>query len=49
MYTLVIDKKTMNIVVISERDDQYCYDLAAKLYEKYGDKIFDDIFKEFNL
>lgn len=49
VYTLVIDKKTMNIVVISERDDQYCYDLAAKLYEKYGDKIFDDIFKEFNL
>ncbi len=47
MYTLALDKKIMNIVVISERDDQYCYDLAAKMYEKYGDKIFEDIFGKF--
>ena len=47
VYTLALDKKLMNIVVISERDDQYCYDLAAKLYEKYGDKIFEDIFIDF--
>ncbi len=47
VYTLVLDKKLMNIVVISERDDQYCYSLASNLYEKYGDKIFDDIFKKF--
>ncbi len=47
VYTLTLDKKIMNIVVISERDDQYCYDLAAKLYEKYGDKIFEDIFEKF--
>ena len=47
VYTLVLDKHIMNIVVISERDDQYCYDMAARLYEKYGDKIFSDIFEEF--
>lgn len=47
VYTLVIDKKIMNIIVISERDDNYCYGLAGKLYEKYGDEIFKDIFKDF--
>ncbi len=40
VYTLVIDKMIMNIVVISQRDDNYCYDFAAKLYDKYGDTIF---------
>lgn len=47
VYTLVVDKLTMNIIVISQRDDNYCYDLAAKLYEKYGDDIFNDIFERF--
>lgn len=47
VYTLVVDKLIMNIVVISQRDDNYCYDLAAKLYEKYGDEIFADIFENF--
>lgn len=47
VYTLVVDKLVMNIVVISQRDDNYCYDLPAKLYEKYGDGIFDDIFENF--
>ena len=37
----------MNIVVISERDDNFCYTVAAKLYEKYGDDIFTDIFTDF--
>ncbi len=46
VYTLVVSKMTMNIVVISQRDDNYCYELAAKLYEKYGDDIFEDIFGE---
>lgn len=45
IYTLVLDKLVMNIVVISQRDDNYCYDLAAKLYEKYGDDIFNDVFE----
>lgn len=47
VYTLVLDKMTMNIMVISQRDDNYCYDLVAKLYEKYGEDVFKDIFGEF--
>jgi mRNA interferase RelE/StbE len=47
VYTLVIEDMTMNIIVISQRNDNYCYDLAAKLYEKYGDKIFEDVFEAF--
>lgn len=47
VYTLVIDKMVMNIVVISRRDDNDCYELAAKLYEKYGDKLFSDVFENF--
>ena len=35
VYTLVVDKLTMNIIVISQRDDNFCYELAAKLYDKY--------------
>ncbi|MCI7131159.1 MAG: type II toxin-antitoxin system RelE/ParE family toxin [Lachnospiraceae bacterium] len=48
VYTLVIDKMVMNIVVISQRDDNYCYELAAKLYDKYGDNIFSDVFGKFS-
>lgn len=44
VYTLVIDVSIMNIVVISERDDNYCYDLVAQMYTKYGEAIFTDIF-----
>lgn len=47
VYTLMVDKLVMNIVVISQRDDSFCYELAAKLYEKYGDEIFEDIFGDF--
>ena len=47
VYTLVLDKLTMNIIVISQRDDNACYDLATKLYHKYGDNIFSDIFENF--
>ena len=47
MYTLALSEIVTNIVVISERDDNYCYELAAKLYEKYGDTLFRDIFDEF--
>lgn len=47
VYTLVIDKMVMNIVVISQRNDNYCYELAGKLYDKYGDDIFSDIFEKF--
>ena len=47
VYTLVLDKLTMNIIVISQRDDNHCYELATKLYNKYGDDIFSDIFENF--
>lgn len=47
VYTLAMDQRVMNIIVISRRDDNYCYDLAAKLYEKYGDDIFKDTFETF--
>jgi mRNA interferase RelE/StbE len=47
VYTLVVDEVVMNIVVISERDDNYCYDLVASLYQKYGGDIFKDSFGEF--
>jgi mRNA interferase RelE/StbE len=36
----------MNIIVISQRDDDYCYSVAEKLYQKYGNDIFKDIFDE---
>lgn len=48
VYTLVLDEMKMNIIVVSARDDDNCYKLAALLYEKYGDKIFDDVFEKFD-
>lgn len=47
VYTLALEEKSMNIIVISQRDDNFCYEMAAKLYEKYGDDIFKNIFGEF--
>ena len=46
VYTLVRSEQVMNILVISKRNDEYCYEAAIKLYQKYGDSIFDDIFKQ---
>lgn len=48
VYTLVLKDVAMNIVVISERDDNFCYNLASSLYKKYGDEIFEDIFDKFD-
>lgn len=47
VYTLVLEQVIMNIVVISERDDNYCYELAYNLYQKYGNEVFQDIFEQF--
>lgn len=47
VYTLVLEETIMSIVVISERDDNYCYDLAAKMHQKYGVDIFKNIFDDF--
>lgn len=44
VYTLVLDERIMNIIVISVRDDNFCYEFAKKLYKKYGDSVFKDIF-----
>lgn len=44
VYTLVLEEMAMNIVVISERDDEHCYELAAQMYEKYGEKVFMNIY-----
>ena len=47
VYTLVVDKMTMNIMVISQRDDNYCYDLVARVSERNVEIVFKDIFGEF--
>ena len=46
VYTLSLEDAVMNIIVISERDDNYCYEIAKKLQSKYGVKIFSDIFSD---
>ena len=48
VYTLVLDIEVMNIVVISERDDNFCYETASKLYHKYGERLFADTFDDFS-
>lgn len=45
----MLAEKLMNIVVISERDDNFCYEVAAKLYKIYGEKLFKNIFDDFEL
>lgn len=47
VYTLVLKERIMNIIVISERSEDFCYEIAAKLYEKYGTEIFRNIFEDF--
>lgn len=44
VYTLVLDAMVMNIIVISERDDEFCYQLVAKLYEKHGETLFMNVY-----
>lgn len=46
VYTLVRDKEIMNIVVISKRDENYCYEVVDKRKKKYKEKLFQDSFKE---
>ena len=36
----------MNIMVISARDDNRCYDIAATIAKKYNDTLFKDIFEQ---
>jgi len=44
VYTLVKERESMNIIVISIRDDEECYKLANRRKNKYGRSIFLDIF-----
>jgi len=47
VYSLVLDKNVMNIVVVSPRDDDFCYKLAGEIYKKYGKEVFEDNFELF--
>ena len=47
VYTLVRLEEVMNIVVISDRDDNECYDLAADRRKKYGKDLLKDKFEPF--
>src|SRR5665648_953786 len=47
VYTIIPSEMVMSIIVISKRDDEYCYNLTATLHAKYGDEIFKDIFETF--
>jgi mRNA interferase RelE/StbE len=40
------EKEIINIVVVSKRDENYCYEVAAKRKKKYKNKVFKDSFKE---
>lgn len=44
VYTLVRDKKLMNIIVVSPRDDDCCYLMATKRKNKYGTALFTNGF-----
>jgi len=44
VYTLVLQKEVMNIIVVSPRDENHCYELAAKIYKKYRKQVFEDDF-----
>jgi mRNA interferase RelE/StbE len=46
VYSLFLEANIMNVLIISERDDNYCYEMAARLYDKFGEKVFKDVFGE---
>ena len=46
VYTLALDEHVMNIIVISERSEDFCYEMAVKLHEKYGADICKNIFED---
>lgn len=45
VYTLVRKDEVMNIIVVSLREDGVSYQKAEKRKDKYGKKIFEDIFE----
>ncbi|AEM79462.1 type II toxin-antitoxin system RelE family toxin [Thermoanaerobacter wiegelii] len=46
VYTLVRDKKLMNIIAVSPRDDDYCYSVAEKRKRKYGPELLTSEFEK---
>lgn len=46
VYSLVHESEIMNVLVISKRDDNYCYKYAYKIYKKLGESVFADIFEK---
>ncbi len=44
VYTLVREEQVFNIVAVSERDENHCYDLAAKRKQLYKNDLFKDQF-----
>jgi mRNA interferase RelE/StbE len=44
VYTLSLEEEVMNIVVISKREDEICYEKAFERFKKYGNKVFQDDF-----
>lgn len=45
VYTLVRSEQVMNIIVVSDREDNKSYKLAQKRRYKYGENLFQDKFK----
>lgn len=46
VYSLASEKRIMNILAIARRSDDYCYRMAARIVEKYGDEIYKDTFDD---
>ncbi len=44
VYTLVREKQVFNIIAVSRRDENHCYDLVARRRQIYKDKLFEDEF-----
>lgn len=44
VYTLVREEQVFNIIAVSERGENHCYDLAARRRQTYKDKLFKDEF-----
>jgi len=40
IYTMIREKRVMNIIVVNKRDEDECYNLADQRGKKYGDKLF---------
>lgn len=44
VYSLVREKQVFNIIAMSERGENHCYDLASRRRQIYKEKLFEDGF-----